>query len=101
MFTLAAFLIAQSVGVAVGLGESSFPTCIRVQASAPYGNAGYDHIVTLDNGCDKPAACLVSTDVNPDAIAVDLAPGETKSVLTFRGSPARTFRAHVSCRLEE
>lgn len=101
MFSLAAFVIAESIGVAVGVAESSFPTCIQVHASAPYGNAGYDHIVTVANGCEKAAACLVSTDVNPDAIAVDLAPGDEKSVLTFRGSPARTFRAHVSCRLEE
>jgi hypothetical protein len=101
MFSVAAFLIAQSLGVAVGMAESSFPTCIQVHASAPYGNAGYDHIVTLDNGCEKNAACLVSTDVNPDAIAVDIAPGDTKRVITFRGSPARKFHAHVSCRLEE
>lgn len=94
MFSLAAFLFSASAGAA-------FPTCIQVRASAPYGNAGYDHIVTLDNGCEKPAACLVSTDVNPDVVTVSLAPGEAKSVLTFRGSPARTFRAHVSCKLEQ
>lgn len=94
MFTLAAFLVSAAAG-------SSFPTCIQVRASAPYGNAGYDHIVTLDNGCEKPATCLVSTDVNPETVSVALGPGESKSVLTFRGSPARTFRAHVSCKLEQ
>jgi hypothetical protein len=93
MFTLAAFLFVAA--------ESSFPTCIQVRASAPYGNAGYDHIVTLHNGCEKPAACRVSTNVNPDVVSVVLAPDEEKSVLTFRGSPARTFRAHVSCKLEQ
>jgi hypothetical protein len=39
----------------------------------------------------------VKTDVNPDAATVDLDPGETKSVVTWRGSPARVFKPDVKC----
>lgn len=60
---------------------------------------GYDHLVHIKNACESEATCKVSTDVNPQIQLVTVAPGQTKSVLTFRGSPAREFKATVECRL--
>lgn len=59
--------------------------------------SGYDHLVHLTSACEMSVSCRVSTDVNPSPQTVSLAPGETTTVLTYRGSPARTFEATVSC----
>lgn len=79
--------------------QEGLPACISVSAYARYGAYGYDHIVTIANGCDQRAACLVTTDVNPDPIGVEVAPETRESVVTFRGSPASRFSANVRCEL--
>ena len=73
------------------------PACVDVSSRAVYRALGYDHIVHLANRCGKAATCSVSTDVNPDPIVVKVAESEEVDVLTFRGSPARVFVAHVTC----
>lgn len=71
--------------------------CVDVTTQASYASIGYDHIVTLKSGCKVRMACKVSTNVNPDPASVDLAPGATESVVTWRGSPAYEFTANVTC----
>jgi hypothetical protein len=71
--------------------------CVDVSTEAAFASVGYDHIVTLKSGCKKPMLCTVKTNVNPDAASVKLDPGESQSVVTWRGSPAREFTADVSC----
>jgi len=78
-------------------GQGKKP-CVSVSTSAPYVNYGYDHVVTLHSACGKPQWCTVKTDVAPSPVDVELAVGETKSVVTFRGSPSREFKADVSCK---
>lgn len=72
--------------------------CIGVSAQAIYRNYGYDHVVYLTNRCAGDAVCDVSTDVNPEPSHVDVPVNSTIEVLTFRGSPARTFTPKVACR---
>ena len=71
--------------------------CIDVRAEASFASVGYDHIVTVKNDCKQPKTCSVKTNVNPDAATLELEPGESKSVVTWRGSPAREFTPNVSC----
>jgi hypothetical protein len=71
--------------------------CVDVSTEASFASVGYDHIVTLKCACKKTMACSVKTNVNPDPASVTLAPGETESVTTWRGSPAREFTADVTC----
>ena len=75
------------------------PACLDVAAIVRFGAAGYDHWVRLDNGCARAARCAVSTNVNPEPQTVEVAAGEREEVLTFRGSPARTFEPRVVCEL--
>ena len=75
-------------------------SCVHVQTEAPYRAYGYDHLVTIENGCDKPVRCTVKTDVNPEPSHVRVEPQKSETVLTFRGSPASTFKADVSCTFE-
>ncbi len=72
--------------------------CVGVSSQALYRAYGYDHIVHLVNRCDDAAACDVFTDVNPEVIHATVPARDEVDVLTFRGSPARTFTPHVTCR---
>jgi len=71
--------------------------CVDVSTEASFASVGYDHIVTLKSGCKKQMTCSVTTNVNPDPATVTLEPGESESVTTWRGSPAREFTANVTC----
>jgi hypothetical protein len=73
--------------------------CVARQTEARYGALGYDHLVSLANGCTRAVECQVSTNVAPTPISRVLAPRESALVLTFRGSPARSFTARIDCRL--
>jgi hypothetical protein len=75
------------------------PTCVDVRTEARYRNYGYDHLVTIRNGCDQAVSCDVGTDVSPEPTRVSVAAHAEADVLTFRGSPAREFSARVECRL--
>jgi hypothetical protein len=76
------------------------PACIEVRGEARYRAMGYDHWVFVKNDCDARAACDVATDVSPKPTSIVVEPGATEEVLTFRGSPARTFTPIVNCRLQ-
>jgi hypothetical protein len=71
--------------------------CVTVRAEAPYRGSGYDHLVKLQNHCDRPVKCAVSSDVNPEGAVVTVAAKSHAEVLLWRGSPARTFKARVRC----
>jgi len=59
---------------------------------------GYTHVVSLQNGCDRPVECAVWTDVDADTrTTVQARPGETLEVITRRGSPAREVTAFKRC----
>jgi hypothetical protein len=73
--------------------------CVASWGEARYRNAGYDHIVHIQNRCEKTVLCRVTTNVNPDPVEGTVAPREEREVLTFRGSPAREFVPKVDCRL--
>jgi hypothetical protein len=88
------------IGVATGaLAASGTPTCVQVSSQAVYRNYGYDHIVSIANGCDETVSCDVFTSANPEHQKVDVPRNQRADVLTFRGSPSRAFVAHVDCAL--
>lgn len=80
-----------------GDAQPGHPECVHVRTEARYAAYGYDHIVEIANECEKAMLCTVMTDVNPEVTSVSLAAGQTRSVVTFRGSPAREFKATVLC----
>jgi hypothetical protein len=79
---------------------SQNPKCLEVHPSARYSGYGYDHVVEIDNTCDRAMSCTVKTDVGSDATTVKVPAKEKKSVTTFRGSPAREFKADVRCKVD-
>jgi hypothetical protein len=78
----------------------SLPACVQITASSRYVPYGYNHIVSVKNGCSKLAVCAVRTDVSPELIAVEVAPGVTSEVVTFVASPSQTFTPLVTCALK-
>jgi len=77
----------------------SLPKCVEVTPHALNRGYGYDHIVEIKNGCDKPAICLVKTSVIADPLERTVPPGQTERVLMQRGAPSGAFAADVSCKL--
>jgi hypothetical protein len=75
------------------------PACIEVRGHARYSGYGYDHVVTVRNGCDRAAVCAVSTSVNPQAANVSVAAAASSEVVMWRGSPAREFAPRADCTL--
>jgi hypothetical protein len=74
------------------------PECVKVRTEARYSGLGYDHVVEIENTCEKAMSCTVATDVNTQSNTLKLAPKQLETVVTFRGSPAREFKADVSCK---
>jgi hypothetical protein len=74
------------------------PKCVTVRTDTPYRGFGFDHVVSIENGCKRPVLCTIVTDINDQPASVRVDPGKTESVTTFRGSPSREFKADVSCK---
>lgn len=73
--------------------------CVEAWGESRYRNLGYDHIVHVRNLCEKAVLCAVSTNVNPTPENVTVPSKEEVEVLTFRGSPAKSFVPKVDCKL--
>ena len=76
------------------------PACIKWWGQTVQTSAGNNHVVGIENGCERPASCTVSTDVAPDPIQATVQPKQRTELVTFRGSPAFTFKPKVDCKLE-
>lgn len=76
------------------------PACVEVQAIARWGAAAYNHWVRVENGCDRPVHCRISTNVSRETHEVTIAAGQHAERLTYRGSPARDFTPTVACTLQ-
>jgi hypothetical protein len=91
---LAAFVACAQPRAPQASGEVK---CVDHWAEARYQNYGYDHIVHLLSNCRTEVVCLVSTNVSPKALRVELPSGAEVEVLTYRGSPSREFTPNVRC----
>ena len=76
------------------------PECVHHQTQVRYGAYGYDHLVQIDNGCSRAVACVVRTNVRREPLLVDVPARASRTVVTFRGSPASEFKADVVCRFD-
>jgi hypothetical protein len=76
------------------------PACVQSQAQSRYLGFAYDHIVLINNRCDKAASCSVTTSSNPEPIHATVDANQAREVLTFRANPARTFTYELRCTLE-
>lgn len=80
-------------------GPDESARCVRYWGEARYV-IGYDQLVHVQNGCVRPAECAVSTDRNPRAQTVRLAPGEHQVVTTWLGAASSDFTPVVRCKLD-
>ena len=98
MFAIGALVL--TLAADAGAGAPALPACIHVRSESRYVPYGYNHIVAIENGCSKPAACTVATDVVPQPQNVDVPAGKTAEVITFMGSPQQSFTPKVRCTLK-
>lgn len=105
MRALATVLLLGATVGAVGAAQASqsegTPDCIDHWGEARYRGYGYQHVVHVENQCDALAHCEVWTNVNEEKHSVDVAAGEHEEVVTYQSSPARDFKAHARCELED
>lgn len=73
------------------------PACAQVSHNARFDGSGYSHIVSVNNTCDYPLTCTITTDANPRPATMRISAGQSSSVNTFLSSPAREFSPTVSC----
>ena len=72
--------------------------CYRITGEAVFVVDGYNHVVTVTNGCTETIECAVWTSVDPlPKIAVTVEPGQSESVTARRGSPVGSFTAYGDC----
>ncbi len=89
------------LALAPGARADNQASCIRFWGETRYGALAYNHVVHVANSCEEAADCTVSTDVNPAPQQVVVEGGSSVEVMTFLGSPARTFKPAVKCSLRE
>jgi hypothetical protein len=77
--------------------EDTQASCIKFWGETRYGAMAYNHVVHVANSCDTGADCSVSTDVNPQPQQIAVEARSSIEVMTFLGSPARTFKPNVRC----
>jgi hypothetical protein len=85
----------------VPLVEAPRPVCVTFSTEARFVGLAYNHIVHVANGCSVALSCAVTTNVNPEPQVLNVPSGSRVEVVTFIGSPARTFTADVRCSPEE
>jgi hypothetical protein len=79
------------------LVEAPRPVCVTFSTEARFVGLAYNHIVHVANGCSVPQSCAVTTNVNSEPQILTVPSGSRVEVVTFIGSPARTFTADVRC----
>lgn len=72
-------------------------TCVSWTTQAKFVGVAYNHLVHLVNKCEHDVSCRIKTDVNPKEETVSIPAKKSRTHLTFRGSPAREFKADVTC----
>jgi hypothetical protein len=90
---------ARADGPGKGEPGGGLPKCIEVSPQALNRGYGFDHIVEIMNGCDKPAVCVVKTKVITDPVERSVPAGQTERVLMQRGAPSGAFVPDVTCKL--
>ena len=95
--TILALAIAALALPPLALAQNQVPSCVTVRHEARWGAGAYNHVVIVENGCERPVRCDVATDVNPHPTQVRVDPGGRSEVVTFLGSPAREFTPRVRC----
>jgi hypothetical protein len=94
-----ALLVLGALVAAAHAEKPQTPACVTWRGLTVTTAVGYDHVVEIENGCAKPAACTVSTDVAPEPLETTVPVKERVELVTFRGSPSYVFQPKVECSL--
>lgn len=95
-------LLAAEVASAKDAGAPPpVPPCVKVESQAIFSGSGYNHVVSIENGCERAVDCQVSTNVSEETLSVTVPAGDRRDLTTFRGSPASEFKATVNCALKK
>ena len=85
----------------VAAGPTDPTTCEQFWPESRYQPSGYDHVVHIRNECTVDASCTVTTNVNPNAMQVEVPASKEVEVVTWMASPVRDFVPRVACTLAD
>ncbi len=72
-------------------------TCLKYRKVVRSLGFAFNHLVRFENRCSHAVVCSVTTNRNPQPVIEKVAPGETRTALTFQGSSTRDFDYKVDC----
>ncbi len=93
-------LLVVAAPASSALAEKKTPSCIKWWGQTVQTAVGNNHVVTIQNNCERQASCVVSTDVAPAPIQASVPAKQRTELVTFRGSPAFVFKPTVECTLD-
>ncbi len=73
------------------------PECVRVDKISSVTEAGWDHVVAIDNQCSHAVRCRARSDVAPGGEQIDVASRTRRELWLFRGAQVRDFTPRVDC----
>ena len=80
--------------------QTSLPECLSMEKVVTFSGAGYRHAASFTSTCDRDAACVVSSNSNPEAQSLTVPAGQQRSVVFHTSSPARGLEVRARCTLE-
>jgi hypothetical protein len=100
ILALAALAVLAALALASSAQADKTPACVHWWPQTVAMGIGYNHVVGIDNTCERAAVCTISTNIAPDPIQATVGSKERVELTTFRGSPSRVFQARVDCALQ-
>ena len=88
---------AMAGGAASGTAGPS--GCVSWSAQARPAGFAFDHTIDLESRCQAVVTCDIRSSTNPQSMTATLQPSDKKTLLIWRGSPAREVTAEVTCRV--
>ena len=80
----------------VPLQRADANACVAASWESRYRNLAYDHVVTLNNGCDASVECEIMT-LDEASVFVTLLSRTTKEITFRKGAEERDLRAWMQC----
>lgn len=79
--------------------QTSLPDCLTMEKVVAYSGAGYRHAASFTSTCEREAACVVSSNSNPEAQSLTVPAGQQRTVVFHVSSPARGLEVRARCTL--
>ena len=99
LFTLA-LLVLLGPALLAHADQTALPDCLAMEKVVTFSGAGYRHAATFTSTCERDAACVVSSNSNPEAQSLSVPAGQERTAVFHLSSPVRGLEVRARCTLE-